>query len=73
MRTAGLLGDKAAIGGLDHGDALLRGTPQELTVDIRETVARMGNTGWMLETGCTFSPQAPEANVEAVRGAVTSL
>ncbi len=65
-----LVGTRAVIGGVDHGERLVRATPQELAEQLRDVSRAMGNRGWMLGTGCTFRPETPEANVRAVREAV---
>ena len=64
-----LLGQRAVIGGLDHGTALVDATPQELACEVRGMGLAMGNKGWMLATGCTFPPETPEANIRAIREA----
>jgi uroporphyrinogen-III decarboxylase len=30
----------------------------------------MGKKGWMVGPGCTFPPETPEANLQAIRNAV---
>jgi hypothetical protein len=29
----------------------------------------MGTQGWMLGSGCTYTPESPEANIRAIRQA----
>ena len=65
----GVLGGKPVIGGVPHGAGLVGATPSELEAGIRALRAVMGDTGWMLGPGCTYSPDAPGANVMAVRRA----
>ena len=65
-----LVGGRAVMGGLAHRDSLVQGTPEGLAETVRGLKAEMGNSGWMLATGCTFSPETPEANVWAFRQAV---
>ena len=65
----GVLGGKPVIGGVPHGTGLVGATPPELEVGVRALRAAMGDTGWMLGPGCTYAPDAPEANVMAVRRA----
>ena len=64
-----VLGGKPVIGGIPHGDALVESSPQQLEAHVRDRRASMGDRGWMLGTGCTYAPEAPEANVTAVRRA----
>ena len=67
-----LLGRRAVIGGLDNGTGLVEAAPQELAWQVRGMRLAMGTKGWMLGTGCTFRPEAPEANVDAIRQAAGS-
>lgn len=61
---------RPVIGGLAHRQALIQATPSELTAEVLGMRVAMGTRGWMLGTGCTFPPETPEANVEAIRRAV---
>jgi uroporphyrinogen decarboxylase len=64
-----LLPGKAIVGGLPHQDELTKASPQPLALQVKGLRESMGKTGWMLGTGCTFSPETPEANIEAIRRA----
>ena len=66
-----LLGRRAVVGGLDHRRGLLQSTADEMACEAEGIRAAMGNSGWMLAPGCTFSPDTPEANVAAVRRALS--
>ena len=65
----GLIGQRAAVGGLGNGPDVIGATPQQLAREVRGTRLAMGNKGWMLGTSCTFSPETPEANIDAIRRA----
>ncbi|MDP6548571.1 MAG: uroporphyrinogen decarboxylase family protein [Dehalococcoidia bacterium] len=65
-----LVGGRTVIGGLQHRDELVGGTPEGLAGTTRELVEAMGNQGWMLGSGCTYSPETPEAHIRAIRQAV---
>jgi uroporphyrinogen decarboxylase len=68
-----LLGRRAAVGGVSHRTLLLTGTPSHVASEAVALHQEMGDAGWMLGPGCTFPPQAPEANLRALRGAMGSL
>jgi uroporphyrinogen decarboxylase len=61
---------KAAIGGVAHQTVLLDGTPEDVAGEVSWTVDSMEGTGWMLGTGCTFPPEVPEQNLQALRNAL---
>ena len=65
-----LVGSRAVIGGLGHGSEVVKTDPRQVASEVREMLIAMGNKGWMLGTDCTFPPETPEANVDAVRRAV---
>jgi uroporphyrinogen-III decarboxylase len=58
------------MGGLQHRGELVGGNPEGLARSVRELTEAMGNQGWMLGSGCTYSPESPEANIRAIRQAV---
>jgi uroporphyrinogen decarboxylase len=64
-----MVGGKTVIGGIPHDRVLTEATPDQLAASIVALKAEMGPRGWMLGTGCTFPPDAPEANLRAVRQA----
>ncbi len=64
-----LLGGRTVVGGLQHRGELVGGTPEGLAASTRELVEAMGTQGWMLGSGCTYTPESPEANIRAVRQA----
>lgn len=65
-----LLGNRTVIGGVSHHTILRDGTPEQVKEEVRSLKSMMGDSGWMLGPGCTFSPQVPEANLAALRQAV---
>lgn len=64
-----MAGTRAVVGGLDTGGELIGSDPAAVAAEVRGLRLAMGRRGWMLGTGCTFSPEVPEANIEAVRQA----
>lgn len=65
-----LVGERAVIGGVSHGTGLVNATPQQLVAEVHGMRVAMGKKGWMLGTGCTFLPETPEVNIQAIRQAV---
>lgn len=65
-----IIGNRAVIGGISHGRDLVTTTPQQLAAEITGLRIAMGNKGWMLGPGCTFPPETPEANLDAIRQTV---
>lgn len=61
---------RAVVGGIPYQDDLVKADRAQLKWEIGGMRAAMGKKGWMLGTGCTFPPETPEENVEAVRKAV---
>ena len=68
-----LLPGKIVIGGIPHQKGLVDGKPEQLAKTVRDLRAVMSNKGWMLGTGCTFPPETPEANIEAIRKSVETV
>ncbi|MCS7207035.1 MAG: uroporphyrinogen decarboxylase [Dehalococcoidia bacterium] len=66
-----LLG-KCVVGGIPHRTLLMQGTPQQVAEAVHSLRGELGATGWMLGPGCTFPPQAPEANLRALREAIAA-
>ncbi len=60
---------RCVIGGLPHQQNLVTGTPEQLAAEVTGLRVAMGRRGWMLGTGCTFPPEAPERNLSAIRNA----
>lgn len=67
-----VLSGKAVIGGISNLDDLVKATPGQLTGEVIGLRTAMGKRGWMLGPGCTFLPETPEANLQAIRQAVDS-
>ncbi len=61
---------KAVIGGVAHKTTLAKGTPRAVSEEVARARKELGNKGWMAGPGCTFPPEAPEANLMAARKAV---
>ncbi len=65
-----LVGGRTVIGGVPHDRFIVESSPAQVTSEIIELRATIGQRGWMLGPGCTFPPETPEANLRAVRQAV---
>ena len=65
-----LVHEKFVVGGLPHREVLMSTSPTELHTITRELAHVMGSTGWALGAGCTYSPEASEENIVAIRSAV---
>jgi uroporphyrinogen decarboxylase len=66
--------DRAAvpvIGGMAHDRSLAEATPAQLAAEIKGMCVALGKKGWMVGPGCTFPPETPEANLQAIRDAMT--
>ena len=64
-----VVGGRTVIGGIQHRNELVDGTPEGLAGSVRELMEAMGNKGWMLGSGCTYTPDSAEANIRAIRQA----
>ncbi len=58
------------IGGLPHERNLVEASPMQLTAEITGMKAALGEWWWILGPGCTFPPETPGANLQAIREAV---
>ncbi len=63
---------RAVIGGIDHIGTLRHGTPDAVKAELRAAVEQ-GREGLFIGPGCSISPQTPESNLRAARGAVEEL
>jgi uroporphyrinogen decarboxylase len=61
--------DKALIGGVDETELIQRGTPAEVTAAAHSALKR-GGSRFLLAPGCCVEPDAPPANLKALRHAV---
>ena len=64
-----VVGGRAVIGGVPHGNNLTQSSPIQLAAEIKSMMVAMGDKGWMLGPGCTFPAETPEANIRAIRDA----
>jgi uroporphyrinogen decarboxylase len=58
------------IGGIAHDKNLVESTPAQLAAEVKGMRVALGKKGWMVGPGCTFPPETPEANLQAIRDAV---
>jgi uroporphyrinogen decarboxylase len=61
---------RAVIGGIAQDRSLVESDPVKLTSEIFGMRIAMGKKGWLLGPGCTFPPDTPEVNLQAIRNAV---
>ena len=66
-----IVGGRTVIGGIAQDKPLVEAKPMQLAAEIRGMRIAMGKNGWILGPGCTFPQETPEANLRAIRGAVT--
>jgi uroporphyrinogen decarboxylase len=55
----------AVMGGIDHAEGLLRGTPDEVLTQGRTAISSTDGRGFLLGPGCSVPPEVPEANLRA--------
>ncbi len=60
----------AVIGGISEKASLVQGSPEDVTAEARAAQSQTGGRRFLLGPGCTIPPQAPEANLWAVRRSV---
>lgn len=65
-----LVGNRAVVGGVSHKGWLVRSDPSTLRGEVLGLRSAMGRRGWMVGPGCTFPPETPEENLDAIRQAV---
>jgi uroporphyrinogen decarboxylase len=58
------------IGGIAHDGSLVESAPVQLAAEVKGMRVALGKQGWMLGPGCTFPPETPGANLQAIRRAV---
>jgi uroporphyrinogen decarboxylase len=66
-----ILKGKTVMGGMAQGKAMTLGTPEQITGEVVGLRVAMGKKGWILSPGCTFVPETPDANITAIRRAIT--
>ena len=62
-----MVGSRAVIGGISHDTGLVNAAPAQLAAEIRSMRLAMGKKGWMVGPGCTFPPETPDVNLQAIR------
>jgi uroporphyrinogen decarboxylase len=60
----------AVLGGIDEWAVLLRGTPDEVTAQVRDAIRQTGGRQFIAGAGCVTAVTTPEANIRAAREAV---
>lgn len=65
-----IVNGRLVMGGIAHDKNLVESDPVKLTAEVRGMRIAMGKKGWLLAPGCTFPPETPEINLDAIREAV---
>ena len=63
---------KAVMGGLGHRTTLYRGTPEEVTAEVRAAVRDTGGRHFLLAPGCSVPPGSRSQNLAAMMAAVAA-
>jgi uroporphyrinogen decarboxylase len=61
---------RAVIGGMPQDRTLVEADPAHLAAEVHGMRVALDKKGWMLGPGCTFPPETPKANLQAIRHAV---
>ena len=59
--------DKAVMGGVSHDSTIVSGTPEAVAAEARAAIEETNGRRFLLAPGCSVDPQAPEANLHALR------
>lgn len=70
LKTAKMLFPGCVCGGLRQWETLVNGTPDQVTQEARESIARVGGSRFILGTGCVLPITASHSNIMAARRAV---
>ncbi len=62
---------RCLIGGINKMGVLRTGTPQDVQAEARASIAAAGRRGFILAPGCGIPMDVPEANLKAMRSAVS--
>jgi uroporphyrinogen decarboxylase len=57
-------------GGIDGMETIGKATPEQVTAEVKDAIAQLGGSKFMVAAGCVIPIDAPEANIRAVRQAV---
>jgi uroporphyrinogen decarboxylase len=61
---------KAVLGGVGHKTTLMQGPPEAVASEARAAVEETGGAGLIVGPGCSVPPEAPDANLSALTGAI---
>ena len=70
LKTGKMLFPGCVCGGLKQWETLVNGTPALVKQEALESIARAGNSRYILGTGCVLPITAPHSNIMAARHAV---
>jgi uroporphyrinogen decarboxylase len=63
---------RTLVGGLERRGAITRGTPEQVTAEVRDAIAQTDGRRLIVAPGCVVPFGAPVANLIAARQAVTT-
>ena len=58
--------DMALVGGVDHGQTILKGSPADVAAEAREALDDTGGQRFLLAPECSIDPQTPPENILAM-------
>jgi len=61
--------ERAVMGGVSVA-TVAQGTPDRVAAEVRQALSETGSRRFLLAPGCSIPPEAPEANLLAVKGAL---
>lgn len=67
------IGDKTAVGGLDHNGWLLQSTPEEIEFKVRQIYHSLEKQRFIFGPGCSIPPETPSENLAALANTVQAL
>ncbi|MCH7878539.1 MAG: hypothetical protein IH914_04395 [candidate division Zixibacteria bacterium] len=68
-----MIGNKLALGGLDHSGWLLQATPEEIAFKVREIYASQQGKRFIFGPGCSIPPETPMENLTALSETIKQL
>jgi len=67
FRQADNIFNRVFLGGIDHNDTLLNGTPEDVALQIEAAITDAGDHPLILAPGCTVRIGTPEVNLQALK------
>jgi uroporphyrinogen decarboxylase len=63
--------DKAVMGGVDERHELLRGSPEDVRMQVVQALSQTKGRRFLLAPGCSIEPNSPPANIRAALAALS--